>query len=225
MWGSYHADFYAARAYTEVEHDWNLPAAKPTLNSEPAYEDHAVNWLPNNGYFTPYDIRQIAYWSVFAGACGHTYGAHPVWQFYDKNREPISYARTIWKNAIDFDGAQQMTYLKHLMLSRPMINLKPDQSLIAGGQADGSGHIQAIRGERHAFIYIPTGAVTIVRMGKISGEKVTAQWFNPRTGMFINIGDFPNQGVQSFDPPGLSKQLAWLQTGRGCDWVLVLDSK
>jgi len=35
-WGSYHADFYLNRAYTEAENDWLLPSPKPTLNAEPA---------------------------------------------------------------------------------------------------------------------------------------------------------------------------------------------
>lgn len=222
-WGSYHSDFYISRAYSEAESDWGLADPKPTLNSEPAYEDHAINWLEDNGYFMAYDVRQIAYWSVFAGAAGHTYGAHPVWQFFDKGREPISFARTPWREAIDFAGARQMTILKRLMLSRPMLELVPAQSMIAGGQGEGAGHIRAIRGKNFAFIYIPTGAVTTVRMGQISGEKVTASWLNPRTGEVARIGEFANVGTQTFDPPGLSETLSWLQTGRGCDWVLVLD--
>lgn len=221
--GSYHADFYVDRAYRDVQHDWSLPAPKPTLNSEPAYEDHAVNWLSNNGYFCAYDIRQIAYWSVFAGACGHTYGGHPVWQFYDGKGEAITFARVPWKTALNFEGAKHMTLLKHLILSRPMLDMTPDQSMIAGGQSDGSGHIQAIRGKNFAFIYIPTGAVTTVQMGIISGDRIRACWYNPRTGGAVPIGEFANTGTHAFDPPGMSKELAWLQTGRGCDWVLVLD--
>ena len=115
-----------------------------------------------------------------------------------------------------------MTFLKRLILSYPMLDLVPDQNLIMEGQADGSGHICAMRGRSHAFVYIPTGARIKVQMGLISGKMISASWFNPRTGKSEKIGEFPNCGVQIFDPPGLSKELAWLQTGRGCDWVLVL---
>jgi hypothetical protein len=222
-WGSYHADFYLSRAYTEVEVDRALKNPKPTLNMEPAYEEHPLNYMANNGYFTAFDVRQIAYWSVFAGACGHTYGAHPVWQFYRATGETSGLVRIDWKKALDFAGAEEMHYLKRLILSRPMNELMPDQSLVVDGQADGAGHIQAIRGKSYAFIYIPTGAVTTVQMEKISGEKVFAWWYNPRNGEAAKIGEFANKGTQSFDPPGLSKELVWLQTGRGCDWVLVLD--
>jgi hypothetical protein len=222
-WGSYHADFYNARAYTEAAKDWQLSHPKPTLNSEPAYEEHILNWIKDNGYFTAFDVRQIAYWSVFAGACGHTYGAHPIWQFYDSTRASISLVKTYWQDALNYAGARQMIFLKKLMLSRPMLELLPDQTVITGGQQEGSGHICAIRGQHFAFLYIPTGAVVTIQMGKISGERVTASWYDPRTGNTVRIGEFDNSGTCTFDPPGLSEELAWLQTGRGCDWVLVLD--
>jgi hypothetical protein len=51
-------------------------------------------------------------------------------------------------------------------------------------------------------------------MEKISGQKVKCQWFNPRNGESIEIGELENTGISEFDPPG--------QTERGNDWVLVL---
>jgi len=35
---------------------------------------------------------------------------------------------------------------------------------------------------------------------------------------------YKNSGEKEFIPGGISKQLDWLKTGRGCDWVLILDS-
>jgi len=113
--------------------------------------------------------------------------------------------------------------LKKLMESRPMIELIPDQSLIASGQGDCSGYTCAIRGKSFAFIYIPTGNKTTIKMGIISGQKVKASWFNPRNGEQTFIGEFENTGERSFDVPGMSIELAWLKSGRGCDWVLLLD--
>jgi hypothetical protein len=225
MWGSYHSDFYLQRAYMQAENDWNLPNPKPTINGEPAYEEHPVNWLNANGIFLEYDIRQIAYWSVFAGACGHTYGAHPIWQFYDIEKKPESPTYSTWKEALHFPGARQIQHLKHLIESRPMLERIPDQSLITSGQGTGSNHVRATRGNDYAFIYIPTGSEITIQMGKISGETVTAWWYNPRRGESVKIGDFPNHGLQKFDPPGISKEMPRVQTGRGCDWILVLDNK
>jgi hypothetical protein len=60
-------------------------------------------------------------------------------------------------------------------------------------------------------------------MGIISGEKVKASWFDPRTGQTTVIGEYKNSGEKSFDVPGMSEELTWLRSGRGCDWVLVLE--
>jgi hypothetical protein len=54
-----------------------------------------------------------------------------------------------------------------------------------------------------------------VQLGKISGGKVKAWWFNPRTGMAAEIGVYPNRGTRTFKPKRA--------TGLGNDWVLVLD--
>ena len=222
-WGSYHSDVYLARSYEQAFADWNLPDPKPTLNSEPAYEMHSINWLEGNGYFMPYDIRDIAYWSVFAGACGHTYGNHCVWQFYDENRKPVSFANVHWKKALFSKGAEQMNYLRKLMESRPLFDLNPDNTMIEGLNPVGSGHIQAIRGKNFALCYIPTGNAPAVKLGIISGDKLNAWWYNPRTGESTFIGEYANKGERMFTTPGMSKEMEWLKTGRGCDWVLVLD--
>ena len=60
-------------------------------------------------------------------------------------------------------------------------------------------------------------------MGKISGKNIIAWWFNPRSGEAVKIGEYKNSGEIEFTPPGISKELTWLRTGRGCDWILVLD--
>lgn len=223
MWGSYHSDYSITRAYEQPLADWALPNPKPTLNSEPAYEEHAVNWLRNNGNFSSYDVRQIAYWSVFSGAFGHTYGCNPVWQFYDKNRIPITFVNKFWQDAINDEGANQMKYLRNLIESRSMEERIPDESVILKGTGSGSNHCVATRGKNYIFVYIPTGYPVTIQMGKIQCDSVNANWYNPRTGEITEIGKYLNSGVVEFIPNGISKELNWLKTGRGCDWVLVLD--
>ncbi len=91
-----------------------LSPVKPVLDGEPRYEDHPVGRKKENGYFDDFDTRQAAYWSMLAGACGHTYGNHNIWQFWQPGRESVTDARTPWKEAMDQPGAEQMTYLKTL---------------------------------------------------------------------------------------------------------------
>jgi hypothetical protein len=124
---------------------------------------------------------------------------------------------------MDLPGATQVGYLKKLMLSFPMTELQPDQSLIHTGQGDCANYIPAIRGKSFALIYIPSGAKPEIKLGIISGERIKASWFDPRTGETNVIGEFENKGTRSFYVPGMSKELSWLKSGRGCDWVLVLN--
>jgi hypothetical protein len=66
-----------------VEHDYALKPAKPTLDGEGRYE--GINLFLGSGTaqkFDDFDNRQSAYWSVLAGACGHTYGNNAIWQMY-----------------------------------------------------------------------------------------------------------------------------------------------
>lgn len=225
MWGSYHAEIDNPRSIELSLHDWNLPNPKPTMNAEPCYEGHGINYaIEDNGYFTSTDVRVAAYWSVFSGSAGFTYGCQPIWQFTDSTRKKHSpMTITSWQKGMELPGAVQVGYLRKLMESRPLKNLKPDQSIIKSGEGRCSSYATALVGKSHAFIYIPTGNSLIVKLGTITGSKVKAWWFDPRTGAGKLIGEFDNAGERSFEVPGMSQELGWLKTGRGCDWVLVLD--
>ena len=66
------------------------------------------------------------------------------------------------------------------------------------------------------MVYNYTGRDFTVQMGKISGKKVRAWWYDPRTGEASEIGVYKNKGSLTFDPPGVKYN--------GNDWVLVIDS-
>lgn len=226
-WGSYHAEIDNPRSIKLAQKDWNLPNPKPTINSEPCYEGAPINYgLADNGFFAATDIRTAAYWSVFSGCAGFTYGSNSVWQFVDASRKELELkADKSWTTELNFPGAAQVVLLKKLMESRPMNDLIPDQSLIVGGQGDCGNYSCAIRGKTFAYFYIPTGNKTTIRLGVLSGKVVKAMWFDPRKGETIAIGEFENSGEKTFEVPGMSKEQAWLRSGRGCDWVLVLEGK
>jgi hypothetical protein len=201
--------------YRNITKDYCRFPVKPCFDGEPRYEDHPVNWKPANGWFSDFDVRQAGYWALFAGAFGHTYGCHDIWQMYAPGRQPISSARNNWYDVLELPGAWDMTHVRNLIESRPFFTRVPDQSLIAGDAGTGPEHIQATRGEDYAFIYLPYGQNVQVTLGKISGRKIKAWWFNPRTGRAESIGTFSNEGTKEFDPPGEAR--------RGNDWILVLD--
>jgi hypothetical protein len=153
---------------------------------------------------------------MLAGAAGHTYGNHNIWQFLEPNRKPISFARTHWKKALEQPGALQMGHMRKLFESRPWQKLLPDQSLLADAAGEGADHIRSARAEDGSFLfaYSPTGKPLRVKLNVISGSQVKAFWFDPRAGTNTVIGEFKNAGTQKFAPPS---------SGREDDWVLVLD--
>ena len=201
--------------FVKVQTDYERTPIKPCLDGEPRYEDHPVNWDPKNGWFNDFDVRQAAYWALFAGAFGHTYGCHDIWQMMAPGRQPISSARTNWYEALDFPGAWDMMHVRNLIQSRPFISRVPDPSIIAKGQSQGATHLMATRGEDYLMVYSPYGNSFHVQMGKISGKNVNGWWFDPRNGESKEIGSFENNEIREFDPPG--------EPSRGNDWVLILD--
>jgi len=192
---------------------------KPTLDAEPSYEGIPQGLHdPAEPYWTDADARRYAYWSVFAGAAGHTYGHSAVMQMHNPKTGKGGYGvREFWTEAIDAPGAGQMQHLKKLMLSRPYFDRVADPSLIVGENGERYDYVAATRGESYALAYTHTGRSFRVRMGTVKGERVRAWWFNPRDGSSEEIGVFANSGEREFDPPG--------QPEAGNDWVLALDGR
>ena len=204
--------------YRMIAYDYNLEPAKPCLDGEPAYEDHPIGWNPDNGWFNDFDVRQRAYYALFSGAHGHTYGCHDIWQMWQPGREPISNARTSWRDALDLPGSFDMLHVRDLMESRPFLLRVPDQSVVCGDCGAGSDYIAATRASdgSYAFVYIPDGRAVTVNMSLISGSRAVGYWYDPREGTASLIGVFPTAGTRVFEPPS---------KGCGCDWVLVLDDE
>lgn len=206
-----------ATNYKMIAADYAKKPVRPCLDGEPNYEDHPVNWNPENGYFNDYDVRKAAYRALFAGACGHTYGANPIWQFYTPARKPITGVRTPWRSALHLPGADQMQYVRALLESRPFLSRVPDQSLLVSAPGKGAEHVQATRDANgsYAFVYLPTGRPVKVDVRELSGPRLRVAWFDPRTGTTRASGECTNDQPREFTPPS---------HGPGHDWVLVLDN-
>ncbi len=206
-----------------VTEDLALKPTKPTLDMEPCYEAHPVNpwdgkWTRQRGYFSAYDVRARIYRGVFAGACGVTYGHHQIWQFLNADLyPPINPGDTIigWKKAARAEAANQMQYLKKLMLSRPYASRIADQNLIKS--LAGTSYLDLIYATRdadrsYAMIYLPQNKTVKIDLKKITGTTKNIFWFDVRTGKAIASKSVKGNGVNSFTPPK-----------EGKDWVLVID--
>jgi diadenosine tetraphosphatase ApaH/serine/threonine PP2A family protein phosphatase len=201
-----------------VEGDYKLEPKKPTLDGEPSYEQipHGLHDT-TQPYWNDDDVRRYAYWSVFAGGCGYTYGHNAVMQFHKDIKFKGAFGvKHTWQEAMEHPGAGQMVYLMNLMLSKSYFDRIPDQSLIAGKNQEKYEHILATRGDNYAMFYTYTGRDFSVNMGILEGNKVKASWFSPKDGISSEIAEYENEGAVQFDPPG--------EQENGNDWVLILES-
>jgi hypothetical protein len=209
-----HSRAEKTRVWHRIKRDYDREPTKPVLDGEPLYEDHPVEFNAKEfGWSFDAHVRQRAYWSVFAGSFGHTYGNHSVWQMYAPSRKPINMPLLSWFEAIHRPGAAQMTYVRALVESRPMLSRVPDQSLVEDA-LEGADHVAGTRGDGYAFIYSPMGRKFTAVLGKLPGAKLNVWWFNPRTGTAMARDPIDNKGTMEFVPPS---------EGFGGDWVLVLD--
>jgi hypothetical protein len=201
--------------FDKIKGSYDRPLVKPVIDGEPIYEDHPVCFNANDlGTSNAYDVRKSAYLDLFAGAFGHTYGCHDIWQMYSPTREAVNGPHVYWQQALDLPGAKQMKYVRQLMESRSFLDRVPDQSLIMENNLSAYERIQATRGNDYAFIYSAIGKPFTLNLGKISGSQVIGYWYSPKNGEVKDAGSFDNKGTKLMTPP---------TTGYGQDWVLILD--
>jgi len=204
-----------------ADHDYDLRPIKPTLDGEPRYE-----LIPNGFYysgynrldlFDDYDSRQAAYWSILAGACGHTYGHNSIWQMWTSDHKPVLNAKIPWDEAIHHPGSLQMKYLKNLFESRPFSQLVPAQYILLNSPSSGAAKIRAAidRDGQFAIIYSPTGENFTVDRSHLQVQKLREIWYDTRYGISHVIHSGNTKGIQTYDPP---------TSGRGNDWILILDN-
>ena len=189
---------------------------KPTLDSEA--------WYENNKDFcgaSSFNIRRRAYYTIFAGAFGHTYGAGGLWDGLVAADSCSSNAL----EALEYPGAEDMGHLSSFLhgLGEDLLKLRPDQGLIEKGNSNSyDAHIQATMAvdKSFALLYSGSDAPYSVNTRKLASSRVlSAMWFNPREGVLFPCQksgtDVSGDSVE-FDPPG--------SEGHGNDWVLILGS-
>jgi hypothetical protein len=201
--------------YDKIQAAYQLQPVKPVMDAEPIYEDHPVCFnVKDLGTRNAYDVRKFAWLDLFAGAHGHTYGCHDIWQFYSTRREAVNGPHVYWQQAMELPGANQMVYVRKLLESYSLLDRIPDQSLIVENNSAPAERIQATRGDDYIFVYTAAGKPFTVVFGKLKASRLNGFWYDPRTGKTTAIDAISNKGHKKFSPP---------QSGYGQDWVLVLQ--
>ena len=207
---------YGEDNWRYVNADYALTPVKPTFDGEPSYEN-----IPQGLHdsaekrWTDADIRRYAYWEVFAGGCGFTYGNNSVMQFYRKGDKDMSYgANKDWDSEMNTPGAGQLKYLKQLMLSKSYFDRVPDQSLVVDN-GEKYDRVLATKGKDYAMFYVYSGRTFKAALSKLNFKPGKAIWFSPADSQVIPIKDYRYATEKTFDPPG--------EKENGNDWVLILE--
>lgn len=212
------------RNYERITEDYSRTPAKPTLDAEPCYEHHPVKHKFANGEFSAWHLRRRAYWSILAGAFGYTYGGNGIWQMDKPGDVRKSHHNYFWYEALNFEGAGQMAFVRQLFESRP--RHIPDQSILHSAQGMVDDRLQAARSPDNScwIIYITNGRSVELDVSMVSGSTLRAWWFNPRDGRNYDshteavarpFSVLKSAGRHTFDPPG--------DASANNDWILVLD--
>lgn len=183
---------------------------KPTLDAEAIYE--------RNKDFcdaTPFMIRRRAYFTILAGAFGHSYGAGGIWDTLD---EPEGCSGS-YLDALEYEGADDMRHLAAFLrsLGDGLLKLRPNQDLVRSGQSDDyDSHIQAAQAAdgSYAAVYDADGGSIGLDLGGLQGAAARVRWIDPRTGEFAESKDAVALPVSdaTFTAPS-----------SGEDWLLLIE--
>lgn len=169
---------------------------KPMLDGEPSYEN-----IPQGLHdasqpkWNEHDVRRYAYWSVFAGSCGHTYGNNEIMQFIardEKGAYGADGSKHSWQDALGDNGRRQMKYLRRLMELFPPEDRVGDSTLVIG---NGTRHqrILACRGKDYILTYNCGYPTTMkIDISKISGKQKLMWRYSPTYGTLKFVGTLKN---------------------------------
>ncbi|MYC47367.1 MAG: DUF4038 domain-containing protein [Chloroflexi bacterium] len=202
-----------------IEHDWSLDPPKPTLDSEPMYENMPQFLRDFRPRADAWHVRKQAYWAVFSGACGHTYGCNDVFMFWlPGGPEPTFGANLPWPIALQLPGSHQMGFLKELVEGIPEYASRvPDNDLIVRtDRAADAGHVCATSSADRNLVlcYTSHGHGFTLDVEALPADLLRARWFDPRAGEYQEPILLPGRAFHTFVPP---------KTGEGYDWVLRLE--
>lgn len=210
-------EFFGEDNWKYVRRDHKTGLIKPTLDAEPSYEGIPQGLHnPHNPYWEEWDVRRYAYWSVFEGAAGHTYGSNAIMQFFDpaQDKEGAYGVRDSWQQAMHTPGAAQLKHLKELMESVDFTSGRPAEELLLYGQKERYHRIAVFAGESFIFCYDYSGDEFLLDLRLYKEKTMCAWWMDPRSGDLSFIDELKGEDSYFASPSN--------RAGSSNDWVLVL---
>lgn len=211
--------FFGEDNWKYVDRDHSHTLMKPTVDGEPSYE-----WILqglhvlDQPYWREWDVRRYAYWSVFEGAMGHTYGDNAIQQFYKDSSKPGAYGvKQTWHDSMHHVGSEHMGHLKMLMESVDYQNGRPAEELLLSGQKERYERIAVFAGDDYLLAYDYLGAAFTVDLRQFSGKTVHAWWFDPVSGVSSYFGNLTGKAEAAVKPVARFTE--------DNDWVLVVRAE
>ena len=183
---------------------------KPVMDGEPCYEDHAIDFKPENGYFDAVDVRLAAWRNLLSGACGNTYGHSSVWCM---RRDPTPYWPNTWETALKRPAAEALRIYRDFIREHDLTGFQPIQNAVKHNSHD-ANFVAAMASEHAAWLYVPCGAPVEIDFSAFSFFPRTMRLFEPTVGTLSEPMPFPKDGRVVFPARG---------SGRGMDYLLRLS--
>lgn len=169
-------------AYSMLEHVLGarvFQPRRPIINMEPWYEGILDD-------FWEEDQRYAIWVCLLAGAAGHTYGAHGVWQMSAGDGPFLSHwGPADWQQAHQYPGSQQMGIAKDILSRVDWWNLVPQFDRISPRWARQREWLPLLAQTSDALVaYFPcTRELFRATIRNLDvGRQYMAHWIDPRTG-------------------------------------------
>ncbi|MDD3403474.1 MAG: DUF4038 domain-containing protein [Hespellia sp.] len=172
--------------YEMVKKEYDRDHVMPVWDGEPAYEDMPTSWPVIETFHGTDIVRKRAYWSLFAGSFGHTYGHCTVWcSISEKEKNQINVHD--WYEAIHSEGAKNIKILRDFLETMKLERFTPCQNVLLVQEANDDvldEHRQACIDAEDGImcVYFPQTKEENIDVSGLQASELKMLWFNPRDG-------------------------------------------
>jgi hypothetical protein len=161
------------------------------------------------------ELRTQLWGSFLSGAFGgHVFGNNPIWHFGMPVPPALYPYEGSWQDAIDSDGARDVTVFATFMSTVPWWMLVADTE---GAFVERSDDVAAAWSSGLGLAYGSFEGGVDVDLGAFDSAEVAVGWLDPIAGTIEQVGIFPTTGVTALPAPGQN-------AGGDSDHVLVVTS-
>ncbi|KAK8889149.1 hypothetical protein M9Y10_033893 [Tritrichomonas musculus] len=200
--------------YEIVAKEYTKPRVRPVWDGEPAYEMMITTFPPvNESYHGTWMVRRRAYFSMFSGSFGHTYGHASVWCSIGEKERGIM-TKYSWYEALQSEGSMQMKLLRQIMEYLALMT--------AVGQ-DGSEEMNSLvavcvnPSGKFVCLYLPSGGSVTLDLNELP-----IRLDNPSDGKFYDSGCKIVEEPLKVPTESGKVALSAPSAGEEKDWVLIL---